>query len=387
MADREKSSFSIKIFLKGVLMTDQRVARLAKVLVQYSMGIQPGWKMINSTTPLGEELALAVYVEALKAGAHVINEIELPGAEEAFYKYSSDDQLDWISPARRLIIETFDASLFIEAPDNTRSLSGIAPGRMARTRKSHAAISRLFLERAVRGEMHWCITAFPTQAAAQEADMSLADYQDFVYKAELVDLDNPVAAWQAEREHQLKAVNWLAGKDKVVLRGDNIDLSFSIKRRTFEPCAGECNFPDGEIFTGPVEDSAEGWVRFRYPAIYEGQEVTDVELRFENGRCVQEKASKGQGLLTTLLDSDAGARCLGEWGIGTNYGIQRFTKNMLFDEKMGGTIHLALGAGYPETGSVNDSGIHWDMLCDMAQSEVRVDGELFYKDGKILVGG
>jgi len=367
-------------------MTDQRVTRLAKVLVQYSMGIQPGWKLVNRTSPLGEELALAVYIEALKAGANVINEIELPGAGEAFYKYATDEQLDWVSPVRRLTTETFDASLYIDATDNTRTLSGIDPNRKVRARKAGAALSKLFLERAARGEMHWCYTAFPTQAAAQEADMSLTDYQDFVYKAGLLELDDPVVGWQAERELQLKVVRWLAGKDKVVLKGENIDLSFSVKGRTFEPCAGEMNFPDGEIFTGPVEGSAQGWVRFRYPAIYEGQEVNDVELRFENGRCVQEKASKGQELLTSLLNSDAGARYLGEWGIGTNYGIQRFTKNMLFDEKMGGTIHLALGAGYPETGSVNDSGIHWDMLCDMAQSEVRVDGELFYKDGKIVVG-
>jgi aminopeptidase len=216
--------------------------------------------------------------------------------------------------------------------------------------------------------------------------MSLPDYQDFVYGAGLLDLDDPVAGWREERQRQLKVVSWLNGREQVVLKGENIDLSFSVKGRTFEPCAGEMNFPDGEIFTGPVEDSAQGWVRFRYPAIYEGQEVMDVELHFENGRCLQEKASKGQELLSALLDMDRGARYLGEWGIGTNYNIQRFTKNMLFDEKMGGTIHLALGGGFPETGSVNDSGIHWDMLCDMAHSEVKVDGYVFYKDGKIVVG-
>jgi aminopeptidase len=191
-------------------MTDQRVTNLAKVLVQYSMGIQPGWKLINRTSPLGEELALAVYVEALKAGAYVVNEIELPGAEEAFYKYASDEQLEWLSPTRRLITETFNASLYIDAADNTRALSGIDPNRKARARKAHAALSKLFLERAARGELHWCLTVFPTQAAAQEADMSLADYQDFVYKAGLIDLDDPVAGWQAERDRQLKVVRWLA---------------------------------------------------------------------------------------------------------------------------------------------------------------------------------
>jgi aminopeptidase len=366
-------------------MTDARIEKLARVLVNYSLGVQPGWKMVNRSSPLGAELALAVYIEAVKAGAYVINDIELPGADEAFYKTASDEQLAWISPVRKLITETFDASMHIEAPDNTRSLSGIDPARKAHARKASAPLGKLFMERAARGELHWCLTVFPTPASAQEADMSLADYQDFVYGAGLLDLDDPVAAWKEEKERQLRVVRWLKGKDQVILKGENIDLAFSVKGRSFEPCAGEMNFPDGEIFTGPVEDSTQGWVRFRYPAIYEGQEVTDVELRFENGRCVQEKASKGQELLTALLDTDAGARYLGEWGIGTNYGIQRFTKNMLFDEKIGGTIHLALGGGYPETGSVNDSGIHWDMLCDMAHAEVRVDGEVFYRDGRIVI--
>jgi aminopeptidase len=367
-------------------MMDVRIEKLARVLVQYSLGLQPGWKMINRSSPLGSELALAVYREAIVAGANVVNELEVPGADEVFYKFASDEQLDWVSPLYKLTTETFDASLYIEASDNTRSLSRVDPSRMARARKALAPLSKLFMDRAARGELHWCLTVFPTQAAAQEADMSLADYQDFVYGAGLLDLDDPVAGWREERQRQLKVVSWLNGRQQVVLKGENIDLTFSVKGRTFEPCAGEMNFPDGEIFTGPVEDSAQGWVRFRYPAIYEGQEVMDVELHFENGRCLREKASKGQELLTALLDTDRGARYLGEWGIGTNYNIQRFTKNMLFDEKMGGTIHLALGGGYPETGSVNDSGIHWDMLCDMAHSEVKVDGDVFYQDGKIVVG-
>ncbi len=365
-------------------MTDVRVSKLAEVLVNYSLGVKPGWKMINRTSPLGVELALAVYIEAVKAGAHVFNEIELPGAEEAFYRYASDEQLGLVSPMRKLEIETFEASLDIEAVENTRSLSGTKPERRSRARKALAPLAKLFMDRAARGELHWCFTVFPTQAAAQEADMSLTDYQDFVYRAGKLDLDDPIAAWRQERESQLRLINWLNGKGSVELKGENIDLTFSVKGRRFESCAGEMNFPDGEIFSGPVEQSAQGWVRFSYPAIYGGQEVNDVELYFENGRCVREKASKGQELLTSMLNTDEGARYLGEWGIGTNYGIQRFTKNMLFDEKIGGTIHLALGGGYPETGSLNESGIHWDLLCDMSHAEMRVDGDLFYRDGKVV---
>jgi aminopeptidase len=244
---------------------------------------------------------------------------------------------------------------------------------------------KTFMERSARKELRWCITVYPTQAMAQDADMSLRDYQDFVYGAGLLNEPDPVAAWRKAGERQQELIRWLTGKKQVILKGANVDLGLSIAGRTFEQADGKYNFPDGEIFTGPVEDSVNGWIRFRYPAIYDGQEVTDIELWFEQGRVVKEKASKGQELLTSLLNTDAGARFLGEWGIGTNYGIQRFTKNMLFDEKIGGTIHLAVGASYPETGGKNDSGLHWDMLCDMAESEIRVDGEMFYKDGKPVI--
>ena len=366
-------------------MSDPRITKLAQVLIHYSLKIKPGQKLQISTSPLGVELALAAYIEALKAGANTHVDLELPDASEAFFRLASDAQLDFINPVRRLITETFDASLTIDAEYNTRNLSGIDPSRIARRGKANAFLSKIFLERSAKGELKWCLTLYPTQSTAQEADMSLSDYQEFVYNAGMLDEPDPVEAWRQEYNRQKVITQWLNGKDKVLLKGSDIDLSFSIKDRLFIECAGEYNFPDGEIFTGPVEDSANGWVRFQYPGIYSGKEVTDIELWFENGKVVKEKASKGQELLTALLNTDEGARYLGEWGIGTNYHIQRFTKNMLFDEKIGGTLHLALGAGYPESHSKNDSGIHWDMLCDMNASEILVDGELFYKDGKVAI--
>jgi len=311
--------------------------------------------------------------------------VSLPGLEEIFYKYANDAQLDYISPVRKLIMETFDATLSIWTEHNTRELSAIDPNRMARTSKASAPLAKAFYERAARGEVNWTLTAYPSQAMAQEADMSLHDYREFVYDAGMLNDPDPVAFWKAEGERQQKLVTWLKGREQVAFKGESIDLSLSIKDRLFIPCDGKYNFPDGEIFTGPVEDSANGWVRFKYPAIEYGQEVTDIELWFENGKVVKEKASKNQELLTAMLETDPGARYLGEWGIGTNYGIQRFTKNMLFDEKIGGTIHFAVGASYPETGSKNDSGIHWDMLCDMHEAEIRVDGELFYQNGKPVI--
>ncbi|MBN2387450.1 MAG: aminopeptidase [Anaerolineales bacterium] len=366
-------------------MPDSRVTKLAQVLIHYSLEIQPGQLLQIRTHPLAEELTLVAYEEAIKAGAHVFIQNAVPGADELFFKHASEAQLDFVSPVRKLVAETFDASLNLWTEHNTRSLSGIDPVRMARFSKAGAPINKTFFGRAARGELRWCLTAYPSNALAQEADMSLRDYQDFVYSAGMLYLEDPVAFWRKEGAEQQRIVDWMKGRDQIVLKGANVDLRLSVKERTFIPCDGQVNFPDGEIFTGPVEDSVEGWIRFQYPAIEYGQEVTDIELWFEKGRVAKETASKNQALLTSLLDTDAGARTLGEFGIGTNYGISRFTKNMLFDEKMGGTIHLAVGNGYPESGSRNESGIHWDMLCDMNDAEMTADGELFYQNGKFTI--
>jgi aminopeptidase len=363
-------------------MTDPRVLKLAKVLVNYSVEIKPGQQLQISANPLAYDLTLAIYEEAVKAGAHLFLEQPLEEASELFYKFASDEQLDYISPVRKLIYETFDAQLVLEASSNRRSLSGIDPQRMARRNKANSGIMKTYLERAARRELRWCLTVYPNNANAQDADMSLRDYTEFVFAAGMLNEDNPVSFWQELGKKQNKFVDWLKGKNTVVMKGSNVDLTLSIKDRVFISCDGKVNFPDGEIFTGPVEDSASGWIRFKYPAIFMGQEITDIELWFENGKVVKEKATKNQELLTSSLNTDAGSRYLGEWGIGTNYGITKFTKEMLFDEKIGGTFHLAVGAGYPETGSKNESAIHWDMLCDMAESEVTVDGDLFYKNGK-----
>ncbi len=363
-------------------MADGRVVKLANLVIHYSLGIKPGAQLAIVTNSLAEELLLEVYAEAIRAGANVFVNLREPQTEEIFYKFASPEQLDFISPVDRLINEQFDAFLHIIAEQNTRSLSRIDPLRQAHRARARQPVSRIFSERAARGELHWCLTAFPTHSSAQEADMSLADYRDFVFTSGKLDLDDPVAAWQKDGQRMRQLSGWLAGKDQLQLKGADIDLKLSIKDRPFIVCDGKENFPDGEIFTGPVEGSASGWVRFHYPAIYGGREVVDVELWFEDGRVVKEQAAKGSELLTALLNTDPGARYLGELGIGTNYAIPHFVKDMLFDEKLGGTIHLALGDGYPETGSHNESGIHWDMLCDMHDAEITVDGELFYKDGK-----
>jgi aminopeptidase len=366
-------------------MPDPRVVKLAEIMVDYSLELKPGQQVWLRTSPVAQEFNLAFYDKAVRAEAHVLVDQVIPGAEESLYKYATDAQLDFIAPYKKLVAETFDASLRVWSDENTRALAGVDPSRIARGRKAGAGLFKTVMQRAATGTYRWCVTVHPTAAMAQDANMSLADYADFVYAAGMLNEPDPVGLWRTEGKKQEELIGWLKGRKNVMLKGANVDLQFSIEGRTFQKADGLYNFPDGEIFTSPVDGTANGWVRFRYPGIYAGQEVEDIELWFEAGRVVREKASRNQPLLTSLLDTDPGARNLGEWGIGTNYGITRFSRNMLFDEKIGGTIHLAMGQSFPECGGTNESGLHWDMLCDMADSEIKVDGDVFYRNGKFSV--
>ncbi|MBW2015149.1 MAG: aminopeptidase [Deltaproteobacteria bacterium] len=367
-------------------MPDQRITKLAKVLTNYSLNLQAGEQMLLSSTHLAHELTLAVYREAILAGAHVTIQQKVPGTREVFLKYASDAQLEYLSPIRKLIYETFDVELSIIAPANLRELSGVDPDRQKLSMKPIGELTRIANERSSRGsERRLCITIFPTNALAQEADMSLSEYENFVFRAGLLDLPDPVAAWKEVGAKQERLISWLSGKDRVTISGPHIDLHLSIKKRSFLSASGKGNFPDGEIFTSPVETSVNGWVRFSYSGIFAGNEISDIELWLEDGKIIKEQASKGEEVLTSLLNTDNGSRFFGEWGIGTNYGIRCFTKNMLFDEKIGGTIHFAVGQGFIDAGGRNHSGLHWDMLCDMSESEIVIDGEPFYRNGKTVI--
>jgi len=367
-------------------MTDPRLEKLANVLVHYSLKIRPDDLFRISGPALATPLIRAVYQEALAAGAHPFVRILLEGLEEVYLKGASEEQLRFVSELDRLEIERTTASLGILGRWNTRELTGIAPRRMALRREATRELQHRFLERAGKGELRWCSTQYPTQAEAQDAEMSLAEYEEFVFTAGMLDRDDPVAAWEQVRREQDRIARFLGQRRRLVVRGPDIDLELSVEGRTWVNAAGEANFPDGEVFTGPVEDSAQGRVRFSFPAIYSGREVEDVELRFEQGKVVHARAAKGEAFLHAMLETDAGARYLGELAFGTNYHIQRFTRNILFDEKIGGTLHLALGIGYPETGSRNTSGLHWDMICDLRTgAEVVADGEVIYRDGRFLI--
>jgi aminopeptidase len=242
-----------------------------------------------------------------------------------------------------------------------------------------------FLQRAADGELRWTLTAFPTLAYAQEAEMSLSEYEEFVYRAGLLHHADPVVAWKQLAEQQARMADHLNKCKELRIVAQDTDIRFGIEGRIWIPCDGDKNFPDGEVFTGPVEDSVEGHIRYSYPAIREGRHVDDIHLTFKNGTAVEATASKNEDFLTTMLDQDEGARYLGELSLGSNYEVQKFTRNLLFDEKIGGTCHLALGKGYPESGSKNRSGLHWDMVCDLRENgKVYADGELIQENGRFL---
>ena len=367
-------------------MTDMRLQRMAKVLVHYSLGIKKGDRLGIMTGPNATSLVREVVREAIGAGAYPETFVELPGVREIILKDGSDEQLSYIPPAQRMILEEYETMLSILAQENTKALSGIDPTRMALVQQARRDLMHTYMQRSADGSLRWSIAMFPTHAYAQDAEMSLSDFEDFIYRACFLNDDDPVSRWQELSRQQDRYVQWLKGKHTIHLQGEDTDLTFSIEGRTFINDDGHYNFPGGEFFTGPVEDSANGYIRYSFPASFAGRSVEDVRLRFENGVVVEARAANGQDYLDKMLGLDEGARRLGEFAFGNNQNVDRCTKNVLFDEKMGGTVHLALGSSIPETGGINQSALHWDMVCDLRKgSEIRVDGDLFSQDGKFMI--
>ena len=367
-------------------MTDQRVTNLANLLVNYSVEVQPNdWVLIRASN-LAEPLVNEVIRFVLKAGGNYNLQLSNDSFTETFMKEASDEQLKWISPLENLIFNEIDVLISIRAVENTRAMTGIDPDKERVQSLARRELFETYMRRSAEGSLRWVGTQYPCQAYAQDADMSLREYEDFVYGATFADLDDPIAAWQAVHDEQQKIIDWLRGKKIVTIKSPNADLTLSIEDRIFINSDGKKNMPSGEIFTGPVEDSANGWVNFTYPAIRGGREVEGVRLEFKDGKVINATAEKNEAYLINQLDSDGGACYLGEFAIGTNFGIKKFTKSILYDEKIGGSFHMAVGAGYPETGSVNKSAIHWDFICDVQEdSEIHVDGELLYKDGAFQI--
>jgi len=371
-------------------VADPRVSKFATILVNHSARVVPGDRILLEGTTAAEPLLRELYIQILEKGGHPHLMMALPGMmpfsqDEMFLTYARDTQLDFVPTFYKLAYDQFEGRIRVHSATNTRGTTNIDPEKLQRHSKAISAITEAQFRRGAEGSFKWVTTLFPTEAYAQDANMSLKEYEDFVFGAVHTNEDDPIAFWKSIESKQQSAVDFMKGKSQVILRGPNVDLTLSVKGRTFMNSFGTFNMPDGEIYTGPVEDSVNGWVKFTYPANYGGASVENAELTFSKGRVASAKADKSQDFLLKTLDSDAGSRFLGEFAIGTNFDIKQFTGNILFDEKIGGSFHMALGAGYPETGSKNKSAIHWDMICDMRKdAEILVDGELFYKNGQFV---
>lgn len=367
------------------MLEDPRIARMAKVLVEYSLGVQPGWIVTVSATTAAVPLVQAVYKQVLQAGGHPYVLLEPPGVKDLMLGIGSDEQLRQVDPFKLLMLEKSDAVLDILSEENTRSANNVDPRRQALTQQARAALGALSMDRIMKGQPR-CLTLFPTNAYAQDAEMSLSEFEDFVFHACLLDSEeDPADRWKQVSREQQRIVDWLSGKKGVHVEGPGTDLTMSIEGRNFVNSDGKRNFPSGEVFTSPVEDTVQGHVTYSYPASYNGRTVQGVKLTFENGKVTRFSAEQGEDYLATMLDMDEGARKLGEFAIGTNAGVTRITRNTLFDEKIAGTIHCALGAAYPNAGGTNQSAIHWDMVTDMREGRVVVDGTVMYENGTFVI--
>ena len=371
-------------------MSDSRIEKFAKVLVEHSARVVPGDRVLIEATTAAEPLVRELFIQILEKGGIPHPLVALPGMmpfsqDEMYLTYARDTQLDFVPTFYKIAYDQFESRIRIHSATNTRGTTNIDPLKAQRRSKALSTITASQMRRGAENVFKWVTTLYPTEAYAQDASMSLKEYEDFVFNAVHAQEDDPIAYWNSTAAGQQRAIDWLKSKNQVVMRGPNVDLTLSIKGRTFANSTGTHNMPDGEIYTGPVEDSVNGWVKFTYPAIYGGVAVEGAELTFNRGRVEVAVAEKNQPYLIKMLESDEGARHVGEFAIGTNFDIDKFTGNILFDEKIGGTFHMALGAGYPETGSHNKSAIHWDMICDLrTDSEILVDGELFYKNGDFV---
>jgi aminopeptidase len=367
-------------------LKDTRYAKLAKVLVNYSVEVERGDLVEINGLAITEPLLREVYRAVLEAGGHPLTRVRMGSLSEIYLKNAGKHQIEYVSPIAEFEAEKVDKSITIWADENTKALANVDPAKQAARSAATRPLFMRFMEREAEGTLKWVGTQFPCNASAQDAEMSLEEYEDFVLRACLVHLEDPIAAWRRVHSRQAKIVKVLDTKKKIRVVARGTDLTMSVEGRKWINCDGKANMPDGEIFTGPIEDSVEGTVSFSYPGFYYGREAEGISLTFRKGMVTKATATKNEDFLRAMLDADEGARRLGEFAIGTNAAIQRFTRNTLFDEKIGGTIHMALGASPRESGGVNESGVHWDIVNDMRDGgKIYADGKLIYRNGEFRI--
>ncbi|GLC32117.1 aminopeptidase [Clostridium omnivorum] len=368
-------------------MGDSRLNKLAKLLVNYSTEVKPGEFVFVMSDEVATPWMVEVVKEAVKAGAHVETMLNSGDVAEVKLKYSTAEQLQQENFIMKNTLEKADVWLSAWGSRNTKSNSNIPSEKLQLNAKGATSWRTIYSSKMGDGSLRWCGTQYPTYADAQEASMSFSEYEDFVYGAGLLDAEDPVAEWKRVSAEQERWVKYLDTKKELHFISEGTDIKVNVSGRKWINCDGKVNFPDGEVFTSPVEDGINGYITFSFPGIYAGKEIEGIRLEIEKGKVVKATAKKGEDLLLALLATDEGSSNFGEVAIGTNYGIKNFTRNMLFDEKIGGTIHMAIGDSMPEAGGLNRSSIHWDMLCDMRNGgKIYADGELFYENGHFIEG-
>lgn len=354
--------------------------KMAEVLVDYSSAVQPKETVLIAGSTAAAPLIQELYARVLQRGAIPIVRVSIPELDHAFYSLANAFQVKHVSKIAYCEARTIDAAIYVQSETNTKSLSSISPKKIAAVRQSRRRLNDIIHDR-----VRWTLTLYPTAAYAQDAEMSLPEFEQFVGKAMFADKKDPIGEWRRLSSRQGAIAKRLTAAQAVRILGKDTDLTMSVKGRKFINSDGHHNMPSGEVFTGPVEHSVNGHIRYTFPVCYSGKEVSDVFLRFKDGKVAEATAGTNEAFLEEMVRMDAGSCMVGELGIGTNYGIDRFTKNILFDEKIGGTIHLALGNSYPETGGKNRSALHWDMIKDLRDGgEIWVDGKLFQKNGKFV---
>jgi aminopeptidase len=353
-------------------------AAFARLLAGYCLDVQPGQQVVVASTTLAAPLLLALQREILARDAWPLLRVELPGQAEGWWEAARELHLDGVAPAALAEAEGTEASLRIQAPENTQALAGVDPALTARAARAQAPLREAMLAR------RWCLTLWPTPALAQQAGMGLGAFARFVERALFLDRPDPVAAWHELHDRQERLIERLSRASEIRIEAEGTDLRLDVSGRTWVNSDGKRNMPSGEVFTGPHEGSAEGRIRYTIPSSPRGTLVSGIELEFRGGEVVSARAERGDDVLQSALATDPGARRLGELGIGTNTGIDRAVGNILLDEKIGGTVHLALGRSYPETGGVNESAVHWDMICDLrGGGRLSADGEPVVEAGRV----
>jgi len=362
--------------------------KLAKIVIEYSLEVKKGHTVFIGGPSFATDLFQALNIEIIKAGAHCIINAGIEGIIESFFKYASDDQLKYVSRVEESVFKDFDRLIEIRADYNPRKFSTVDPKKLSifMGTPKRKELREIQEQRTSTGELKWIVIPYPCNAYAQEANMDLFSYSDFINRSLFLDKENPIEEWRKMKKNQDNIIAYLNRVKNIQVIGEETDLILSVEGRKWINCSGQTNLPDGEVYTSPVEDSVNGNIRFTYPGIYMGKEVENIYLEFKDGEVIKATAAKGEDILQEILNVE-NTKKIGEFAIGTNYGITKFTKNILFDEKLGGTLHCALGQGFEEAGSKNMSSVHWDILKDMKVpgSKIIADGKVIYEEGKWII--